>query len=157
MHIRLAQTSECDLLFKWARSKRNSKVNFLSKKKTLKEHREWFKWTRSRHKCLHENCEDCPTRLDILIGFRNNKPMGVVTCAYDGELEIFMCPYYHYKGLGRDLLWCCVDWLAVNRKIKHKGEPLEYLYANCVSVASKRLFDKAGFIQMPCGDYAMDL
>jgi len=147
MHIRLAKTSECDLLFKWARSNRNRKVNFLSMKKTLKEHRAWFKWTRSRHKCLHEDCESCPNRVDILIGFVKDKPVGVVTCAYDGELDIFMCPYYHYKGLGAELLLHSTYWLEDNREGRFKKDDVTYLYGDCNKTSAK-VFEKAGFYKM---------
>ncbi len=152
--VKLAKRSDCDKLFKWARSKKNSSVNFLSHKKTLEQHRAWFKDIYSRHVCKYDGCEECPERVDILIGFeQNGKPIGVVTCSREGELRIFMTLGQHGKGWSIHLLWAAEDWIIRYRK----QEYFDYLWADCGTDISERLFQRAGYYQMICGDYKKDI
>lgn len=132
--LRRARREDCDLLFSWRNALDVRKHFFDPREIPYAEHKAWFEASLQR------------TDRFILVGCLADQPVGVIRFDFldsgreKAEIDIYVAPQYHGRGLGTDLLNEGVRWVTEHTKVvtlvaKVKEE----------NAASVMTFKKSGF------------
>lgn len=106
IEIRRAKQDDSNRLFEWRNHPNIRAVSRITDPIDWESHRKWFASVLSD-----------PDRL-LLIGERDNSPMGVVRFDIRGnetEISIYLDPSFKQTGQGRELLQSAERWLEINR------------------------------------------
>ena len=132
LSYRKANHVDCDRLFRWANDPETRRQSFSSYPIKYSEHKNWLK----------QKLEDPECR--ILIYYSNKLPVGQTRAekhAYGIEIDITVSPKMRGKGYGEKML----ALLKKNCSKHWRGVSL-YAHIKEKNIASKKVFEKAGFV-----------
>lgn len=103
--LRIANTEDSQRLFEWRNHPDIRKVSHNKQTISWEEHKQWFTSVLSASEKV------------LLIGEKNNIPVGVVRCDGKGdyaEISIYLVPEKNHSGYGMDLLLNAERWIKTN-------------------------------------------
>lgn len=110
----------------------------------------WAQSKRNRGVNFKMSIKDPDTKK--LIVHEMDKPIGVVIVdPHEGEISIFLVPRQHGKGKGVRVLYEAHDW------IRRYYPDIGYIWAQCGSIASIRLFESMGYERQLFGDWVRNI
>lgn len=110
-----------------------------------------IKWSKSKQN-KHVNFIALHEEGSRVLIIEDVTPKGVVIfCPHEGELSIFLTPYNHGKGWGEYVLTEAMNW--IERYYPNIG----YVWANCGTMKSIKLFRGFGFTKDITGDWFLNI